>query len=58
VGANGAVACVANNTTLTVLQILQNADQQSVNRVLYGGNVLRRKLASSLFDAINSKGRI
>lgn len=58
VGVNGAVAGVANNATLTVLQILQNADQQSVNGVLYGGNVLRRKLASSLFDAINSKGRI
>jgi hypothetical protein len=51
VGADGAAFGVANNSTLTVIQILQDWDQQA-NK----GNTSLKKLALDTFNGINSKG--
>jgi RHS repeat-associated protein len=58
VGSSGAAFGVANNTTLTVIQLLQAADQRAVNGVLYNGNALLRGEANDLFDALNQAGSI
>jgi hypothetical protein len=58
VGSNGAAFGVPNGTTLTVLQILQGANDQAVNGVLYGGNTLLRNMANTVFDGVNNKGDI
>jgi hypothetical protein len=58
VGSDGAAFGVANNTTLTVMQILQDADKKTVNGVLYGGTQTLRQMATDLFGAINSMGGI
>ncbi len=58
VGANGAAFGVANNTTLTILQILQATNSQSVNGVLYNGDSTKRNMANTIYDGINTKGDI
>jgi hypothetical protein len=58
VGSSGAAFGVANGTTLTVLQILQYADSQAVNGVLYNFNTSLRNLANTIFDGINTRGDI
>jgi hypothetical protein len=57
-GRHGAVFGVANNTTLTVLQILQAADQQATNGVPWGGNPDLVEQAHEVFGAINRAGAI
>ena len=49
---------VANGTVRTVLQILQAANQQAANGVLYNGNSTLRNQANSIFDGINQAGDI
>jgi uncharacterized delta-60 repeat protein len=56
VGSNGAAFGVANNTAMTVLDILLAADAQAVNGVLYNGNTTRRNQANTVFSAINEAG--
>jgi uncharacterized delta-60 repeat protein len=56
VGSNGAAFGVANNTAMTVLDILLAADAQAVNGVLYNGNATRRNQANTVFSAINEAG--
>jgi hypothetical protein len=56
VGADGAAFGVANNTTMSIIDILVAADAQSVNGVLYGGNTTKRNMANDLFSAINQAG--
>jgi len=56
VGTSGAAFGVTNNTLLSVLDLLTQADLQAVNGVLYGGNTARRTMANSVFDAVNTLG--
>jgi len=58
VGSNGAAFGVANNTSLTILQILQAANAQAVNGVLYNGITSLRNNANTVFDGINNAGDI
>jgi hypothetical protein len=56
VGSNGAAFGVANNTTLTLLDLLLATDEQAVNGVLYNGDALRRSEANSVYSAVNQAG--
>lgn len=56
VGSSGAVFGVANNTTLTVMQILQAANNQAVQGRLYDGNRSLDDLANTVFAGINQAG--
>jgi hypothetical protein len=58
VGSNGDAFGVANNTTMTLLDLLLAADAQAVNGVLYGGNATRRNEANAVFSAVNQGGGI
>ncbi len=58
VGSSGDAFGVANNTVMTVLDLLVAADAQAVNGVLYNGNVIKRNEANSLFSALNEAGGI
>jgi hypothetical protein len=58
VGGAGAAFGVANDSALTVSQLLQAVDQQAVDGVLYGGDAVLRQKAADLFDALNQAGRI
>jgi hypothetical protein len=58
VGSSGAAFGVANNSTLTVLQLLNAANDRAVNGVLYGGNKALRDAANSVFSGINEAGDI
>src|SRR5262249_57331234 len=58
VGSNGDAFGVANNTNLTVMDLLLAADAQAVNGVLYNGNTTRRNEANSVFSAVNQAGGI
>src|SRR4051794_11409073 len=53
VGANGSAFGVADNTVMTVMDLLLAADAQAVNGVLYNGNVTRRAKANAVFSAVN-----
>ena len=53
VGSDGAAFSVSNNTTLTVMQLLQDWDQQ-----ISKSSTTLRKLALDAFGAINGKGGI
>src|SRR5262249_57981823 len=58
VASNGDAFGVANNTNLTVMDLLLAADAQAVNGVLYNGNTTRRNEANSVFSAVNQAGGI
>jgi hypothetical protein len=50
VGSDGAAFGVANNTTMTVMDLLRGADAQAVNGLLYNGNTTKRKEANHVFE--------
>jgi hypothetical protein len=59
VGTNGAAFGVPNNTTLTVLQLLQATNAQAVNGKLYNGNATLSNEANTVFDQdVNTAGDI
>ena len=58
VGGNGAAFGVADNATMTVMDLLLAADAQSAGGVLYGGNAVRRTKANNVFGAINQAGDV
>ena len=58
VGSNGGAFGVANNSVLTIMDLLLAADQQAVGGLLYGGNAALRKQANNVFSAINDAGEI
>ena len=58
VGKNGAAFGVADNTTMTVMDLLLAADTQAVNGVLYNGNTTKRNMANTVFGGINEAGGI
>jgi hypothetical protein len=55
-GSNGAALGAANNTTMTLMDLLLAADAQTVNGVLYNGIPTRRNMANTVFSAINQAG--
>jgi hypothetical protein len=58
VGSNGDAFGVANNTTMTVMDLLLATDAQTVNGVLYNGNTLKRNHANTVYSALNQAGSI
>src|SRR5262249_16691842 len=56
VGTHGAACGVADNTTMTVMDILLAADSRAVNGVLYNGDAAKRNQANNVFNAINEAG--
>ena len=52
------VNSVADNTTLTVLDLLLATDAQAVNGLLYNGNAARRGEANTVYGAVNQQGGI
>jgi hypothetical protein len=58
VGSDGDAFGVANNTTMTVMDLLKATDLQSASGVLYGGNATKRSHANDVFGAINQAGGI
>jgi hypothetical protein len=56
VGSDGDAFGVANNTTMTVLDLLKATDAQTVDGVLYNGDATKRKEANDIFGAINEAG--
>jgi hypothetical protein len=58
VGCNGAAFGVANDTRMTVLDLLLAADARAVNGVLYNGDRTLREAAKDVFSDINEDGAI
>jgi hypothetical protein len=58
VGPDGDAFGVADNTVMTVMDLLLAADAQAVNGVLYNGNINRRNKANRVFSAVNGSGNI
>jgi hypothetical protein len=58
VGSNGDAFGVANNTTMSVLDLLLATDAQAVNGLLYNGNATRRNHANNVYSAVNQAGNI
>ncbi len=58
VGSNGDAYGVANNTTMTILDLLLATNNQTVNGVLYNGNTAKRNQANSVYCAVNQGGDI
>jgi parallel beta-helix repeat protein len=56
VGSNGDAFGVANNTTMTVMDLLLATDVQAVNGVLYNGDATLRKHANNVYSALNDAG--
>ncbi len=56
IGANGLAFDAADNTVLTVMQILESVDRHARSGVLYGDNATLRKIANSVLDGINRAG--
>jgi hypothetical protein len=58
VGSNGDAFGVADNTTMTVMDLLLATNNQAVNGLLYGGNTTRRVHANNVYSALNTAGGI
>jgi hypothetical protein len=58
IGCNGAAFGAANNTVLTVDQILAYTNSQAYGGVLYGGNTTKINMANTVFTGINQTGDI
>ena len=56
VGSSGDAFGVANNTTMTVLDLLLATDAQAIDGVLYNGNATKRNEANTVFSAVNQAG--
>src|SRR5262245_13305866 len=58
IGSNGAAFGVPNDTTMTVLEIMQAANAFAVNGVLWNGNTTLRNMGNDVFSGINQNGDI
>jgi hypothetical protein len=58
VGCCGAAFGVANNSMLTLMDLLVATDEQAVNGVLYNGDLLKRIEASLVYGFVNEAGGI
>jgi hypothetical protein len=56
VGTSGAAFGVADNTVMTVMDVLLAVDAQAVNGVLYNGDTVKRNKANAVFSAVNQAG--
>jgi hypothetical protein len=56
VGASGDAFGVANNSVLTVMDLLLDANAQAVGGVLYNGDATKRNEANTVFSAVNGTG--
>jgi hypothetical protein len=56
VGSDGDAFGVANNTTMTVMDLLVATDAQAVNGVLYNGNTTKRAHANDVYSFVNQAG--
>ena len=50
---SGAAFGVADNTVMTVMDLLLATNSQAVNGVLYSGNTAKRTAANSVYSALN-----
>jgi hypothetical protein len=58
VGSNGDAFGVANNTTMTVMDLLLATDDQAVMGLLYNGNTAKRNEANAVYSTLNDAGGI
>jgi hypothetical protein len=58
VGSAGDAFGVANNTTMTVMDLLLATDDQAINGLLYNGNAAKRNEANAVYSALNQAGSI
>jgi hypothetical protein len=58
VGSNGDAFGVADNTDMTVMDLLLATNDQAVNGLLYGGNATKRAHANNVYGAMNNAGGI
>ena len=58
VGSDGDAFGVANNTTLTVMDLLLATNNQAVNGVLYDGHTTRWNEANTVYTCVNQAGDI
>jgi hypothetical protein len=58
VGTAGDAFRVANNTTMTVMDLLLATDNQAINGLLYNGNAARRNEANAVYSALNQAGSV
>ncbi|MFL5245901.1 MAG: beta strand repeat-containing protein [Gemmataceae bacterium] len=58
VGSSGDAFGVANNSVLTVMDLLLDANVQALNGVLYNGNATKRNEANTIFSAVNQAGDV
>ena len=58
VGESGAAFGVANNTTLSIMDILLSTDEQALLGVLYNSDAFFRSLAIEVYSGINEAGDI
>ena len=49
---------MANNTTMTVMDLLLATDDQAIDGLLYNGNAARRNEANAVYSALNQAGSI
>jgi hypothetical protein len=49
---------VANNTTMTVMDLLLATDAQAIDGLLYDGNTALRNEANAVYNALNQAGSI
>jgi hypothetical protein len=58
VGTNGAAFGVADNTVMTVMDILLATDAQAINGIMYSGDTVKRNKANNVFSAITQAGGV
>jgi ELWxxDGT repeat protein/VCBS repeat-containing protein len=58
VGTAGDAFGVANNTTMTVMDLLLATDDQAINGLLYNNNATKRHEANAVYSALNQAGSI
>jgi hypothetical protein len=58
VGSDGDAFGVANNTTMTVMDLLLATDAQAIDGPLYNGNTTKRNEANSVYSTLNESGSI
>jgi hypothetical protein len=58
VGSAGDAFGVANNTSMTVMDLLLATDDQAINGLLYNGNASKRNEANAVYSALNQAGSV
>jgi hypothetical protein len=58
VGSKGDAFGGANNTTMTVMDLLLATDNQAIGGLLYNGNTAKRNEANAVYSTLNDAGAI